>query len=43
MTRQQATYCVKVTKSQFGPDTPMALCDVSSVILSKFRWYSSME
>jgi hypothetical protein len=33
----KATYCVKLTKSQFGPDTPKALCDVSSVILSKFR------
>jgi hypothetical protein len=43
MTRQPATYWVKVTKSQFGPETPMALCDVSSVILSKFRWYSSIE
>ena len=38
-----AAYSVKLTKSQLGPDTPMAECDVSWEILSKFRWYNKIE
>ena len=29
-------YSEKFTRSQFGPDTPMAECDDSSAILSRF-------
>jgi hypothetical protein len=39
----QVTYSVKLTESQFGPETPMAEWDESFLTLSRLVWYKRIE